>query len=308
MHGFADTWDVIRRAYLEQPYSPDHVDRAATALLLTRTTLHQRVGRALRDVRLRDVALLATRLDGHDPRQVPAWAGMWSYVEQNFGVWTVPGGMGVLAATMTKRLGERRVTVRLGTTARDLRLHGGRVVGVDTDHGTVDADVVVCAVDPRSLPVLAPHVGRSRPAVPPDVCHLGLVGDPPDLPHELVLHGAGTTLVVRTTGTAPAGGAAWTVLRRGDRPEDVLVTLARHGIDVRAQVRVRVDRTARDQVEELGGSPYGVLWQGRRTTVRKLAGLPVEGVYAAGVHGAAGSGLPLVGLAAAVVAQRVGPA
>jgi hypothetical protein len=31
-------------------------------------------------------------------------------------------------------------------------------------------------------------------------------------------------------------------------------------------------------------------------------------VYAAGVHAAAGAGLPFVGLAAAVAAERVGPA
>jgi UDP-galactopyranose mutase len=50
-----------------------------------------------------------------------------------------------------------------------------------------------------------------------------------------------------------------------------------------------------------------VLWQGRATLDHKLAGLPVPGVYAAGVHAAAGAGLPFVGLAAAVVAQQIGP-
>ncbi len=307
VHGFADTWGVLRRVYLEHPYSPDHVDRATKALLHTRSTLHKVVTRTFKDERLRDLALLGTVLDGHDPRNVPSWMGMWAYVEQNFGMWTVPGGMGVLAGTMAKRLGERRVHVLLGTTARDLRLEGGRVVGVDTDQGTVDADVVVCAIDPRSLPVLALHVQRSMPAIPPVVVHLGLTGEVPDLPHEVVLHGD-ATLVLRTNGTAPDGGAAWTVLGRGRLSEDIVVALARHGIDVRDQVAVRVDRSPRDQVEELAGSAYGVLWQGRATIDRKLTSTPVEGVYAAGVHAAAGAGLPFVGLAAAVVAQQVGPA
>ena len=211
---------------------------------------------------------------------------------------------------MTKRLGERRVRVLLGTTVHDLRLAGDRVAGVDTDHGSLDADVVVCAIDPRGLPALASHVARSMPAIPPVVCHLGLVGEVPDLPHEVVLHGDATqpTLVVRTNGTAPAGGAAWTVLGRGRLSEDILVALARAGIDVREQVEVRVDRSPRDQVEELAGSAYGVLWQGRATIDRKLTSTPVEGVYAAGVHAAAGAGLPFTGLAAAVVAERIGPA
>jgi phytoene desaturase len=307
VHGYADTWDVLRRSYLEHPWSADHVDPSTVALLRSRATLHRAVTRTFKDPRLRQVALLQTVLDGHDPRNVPAWMGMWSYVEQSFGVWTAPGGMGALAALLAKRLGERKVRVLLSTTVHDLRLQGSRVVGVDTDHGPLDADLVVCAVDPRVLPTLAPHVARSMPALPPVVCHLGLSGEVPDLPHEVVLHGP-ATLVVRTGGTAPAGGAAWTVLGRGRLAEDVLVAMARQGIDVRRQVEVRIDRSPRDQVEELAGSAYGVLWQGRATIDRKLAAAPYDGVLTAGVHAAAGSGLPFVGLSAAVTAERIGPA
>lgn len=246
-------------------------------------------------------------MDGHDPRNVPAWMGMWAYVEQNFGVWTVPGGMGLLAGAMTKRLAERKVQVLLGTTALDLVIEEGRVVAVRTDQGYVDADVVVVAVDPRGLPSLAPHVSRTMPAIPPVVCHLGLDGDAPQLPHELVLHGD-PTLVVRTNGTAPDGGAAWTILGRGRLSEDIVVALARRKVDVRELVRVRVDRSPRDQVEQLAGSAYGMLWQGRVTIDRKLGATQYAGVYAAGAHAAAGAGLPLVGLSAAVVAERIGPA
>ncbi len=313
VHGFADTWDTLRRAYLEHPWSPDHVDRATKALLRTRTTLHKVVAGTFKDQRLRELALHQTVMDGHDPRNVPAWAGMWSYVEQNFGVWTVPGGMGLLAAAMTKRLDERGVSVLVGTRASDVRVEAGRAVAVETDQGAVDAEVVVVAIDPRGLPSLARYVERTMPAIPPVVCHLGLVGELPDLPHEVVLHGD-PTLVVRTHGTphgtpgwAPEGAAAWTVLGRGRLAEDVVTALARSGIDVRKQVEVRVDRSPRDQVEELAGSAYGVLWQGRATIDRKLASTPVAGVYAAGVHAAAGATLPLTGLAAAVAAERIGP-
>ena len=307
VHSFADVWDVLRRTYLERPWSPEHVDKEANALLRTRSTLHKVVTRTFKDERLREVALLGARMDGHDPRNVPSWMGMWSYVEQNFGVWTVPGGMGLLAGAMTKRLGERKVEVLLGTTAVDLRIQHGRVVGVDTDQGPVDADVVVVAIDPRVLPVLAPHVARSMPAIPPTVCHVGLSGDVPDLPPEVVLHGD-PTLVIRTNGTAPEGGAAWTVLARGRLSEDVLVALARSGIDVRRQVEVRVDRSPREQVEHLAGSAYGMLWQGRVTIDRKREATPYAGVYAVGAHAAAGAGLPFVGLSAAVAAERIGPA
>ncbi|HET9861171.1 MAG TPA: FAD-dependent oxidoreductase, partial [Nocardioidaceae bacterium] len=209
--GFAETWQVLRHDYLERPYSPEHVDRPTRQLIHTRQTLHRLVRKAFKDQRLRDIALSPVVLDGHDPRNVPAWMGVMAYVEQSFGAWTVPGGMGLLAALLEKRLGERRVSVCTGTTARDIVVRNGRPVGVDTDQGVIDADLVVCAVDPRGIPALAPLVHRTMPAIPPVVCHLGLRGDVPDLPHEVVLHGD-PMLVVRIHGSAPDGGRAWTVL------------------------------------------------------------------------------------------------
>ncbi len=308
VHGFADTWDLLRRAVLERPYSPEHVDKETRALLHSRTTLHRLVTRTFKDERLRQLALTHAVLDGHDPRNVPAWAGMLSYVEQNFGTWTVPGGMGALAAAMTKRLGERGVRVLLGTTARDIVVRAGRPVAVDTEQGPVDAEVVVCAIDPRRLPLLADRVRKTMPAIPPVVCHLGLVGEVPELPHELVLHGE-PTIVVRAHGTAPDGAAAWTLLGRGRLSEDILTALARRHLDVRDRVEVRVDRSPREQVTEWGGSPYGVLWQGRGTITHKLGtSTPVPDVYCAGAHAAALTGLPFVGLTAAVVAEHVGKA
>ncbi len=309
VHSFAGPWDLLRRGYFERPYSPEHLDQATRALLRTRTTLHKVVQKAFRkDERLRRLALTHATMDGQDPRNVPSWLGLLDYVEQNFGTWTVPGGMGLLAQALTKRLGERRVEVLLGTTVRDVVVREGRAVAVSTSAGDLDADVVVCAVDPRGLPALADHVRRTMPALPPVVSHLGLVGDLPDLPHEVVLHGD-PTLVVRTGGTAPEGGAAWTVLGRGRLSEDVLTALARRKIDVRAQVQVRVDRSPREQVAAWGGSPYGVLWQGRATLGHKLGtATPVPGVYAAGASVAGATGLPFTALTAAVVAEQVGKA
>lgn len=305
---FSDTWDRLRRDYLERPFSPEHAGKETLALLATRHTMHRSVAKTFKDDRLRALALSPAILDGHDPRNVPSWMGMMAYVEQNFGVWTIPGGMGALAAALAKRLGERRVEVRVGTTVRDIVLRDGRPTGVDTDHGTIDADIVVCAIDPRGLPALAHHVRRTMPVIPPVLCHLGLRGVVPDLPHEVVLHGD-PLLVVRTNGTAPDGGRAWTVLGRGTLSEDIVTALARRKIDIRENLQVRVDRSPRDLAELWAGSPYGVLWQGRATLTQRMGTrTPVTNVYAAGAHAAPGSGVPFVGLGAAMVAEEIGKA
>lgn len=305
---YADDWEVLRRHYLEVPWERDPLRREVAARLDSRRTLQRHLRRTFRDRRLRLVAGHPFVADGHDLRNVPAWAGMHAYVEQRFGAWTVPGGLAAITTALTARLATRGVTVLTSTPATDLVLREGRVAAVDTASGAVDADVVVCAVDPRRLPALAPLVRRTMPAIPPVVCHLGVAGEVPDLPPELVLHGD-PQLVVRTGGTAPAGSAALTVHGRGRLAEDILVALARHGIDVRREVVTRLDRSPRDLVDAWGGSPLGVLWQGRRTVHDRLGPrTPIPGVYAAGAHATPGSGLPYVGLSAAQVAELVGPA
>jgi UDP-galactopyranose mutase len=309
---YGEDWEVLRRAYLEVPWTPEALPREVAARLDSREVLHRRLRKRFRDERLRQVAAHPFVADGHDPRNVPAWAGLVSYLEQRFGAWTVEGGMGVLATALTARLATRRVAVETGVTVQDLVVRDGRAVGVRTSGGDVDADVVVVAVDPRTLPALAAYVERTMPAMPPVVCHVGLEGELPEhlaaMPHETVLHGD-PMLVVRTGGRAPSGGAAWTVLGRGRIAEDILNALARHRVDLRNHVVERVDRTPRELVERWGSSPHGVLWQGRATVRRRLGpATPVAGVYAAGAHATPGGGLPFVGLSAALVAQAVGPA
>lgn len=305
---YADDWGLIRREYLERPWSPELAPRELAARLLTRETLHKRIRKSFRDERLRLVAGFPHEFGGHDLRNVPAWLGSVAYVEQAFGAWTVPEGMSGLADALTRRLSTRGVTVLTGTQVTDLVVRDGRVVAVGTGSGELDADIVVVSVDPRRLPALRPYVERTMPAIPPTTTHLGLEGELPDLGPETVLHG-NPTLVVRTGGQAPEGARAWTVHGRGRLSEDLVTTLVRYGIDVRGAVQVRVDRSPRRLVEDWAGSPEGVLWQGRATIRARLGPrTPIEGVYAAGAHATPGAGLPFVGLSAALVAQAVGPA
>jgi UDP-galactopyranose mutase len=305
---FADDWAALRRDWLERPFSPLHASKHTRALLSSRMTMDRLVRKSFEDERLRRLACHPMRLQGHDPRKVPGWLGMWSYVEQNFGAWTIPGGMGSLAGTLAARLHTRGVRVLLSTAALDVELSAGRVAGVRTEHDLVAADHVVCAIDPRRLPALAPFVARTVPVMPPAICHIGVVGEVPDLPHEVVLHGD-PLVVLRTGGQAPEGAHAWTLLGGGRFDGDIVATLERAGIGVGEQVEIRVERSPGDQVERWRGSPYGVAWRGRHTVSRRLGPrTPLDGVLAAGAHATPGAGLPSVGLSAALVAQVIGPA
>lgn len=305
---YADVWEALRVDYFEKPFSAEHASKTSKDLLNSRINLLKYAGKQLKDGRLVTLATHHWQMEGHDPRNVPVWLGVTSYLEQTFGAWTVPGGMGALTTVLEARLATRGVTVIKGIEVRDIALASGRVAGVVTDDGTIDADLVVCAIDPRRLPALESFVARTMPAIPPTMCHLGLVGEVPELPAEVVLHGE-PTLVLRTTGTAPAGAHAWTVQGGGRLAEDIVTALARSGIDVRKQLEVRVDRTPKELVQGWYGSPNGVLWQGRATLTHRIGTRsPIDGIFVAGAHTTPGASLPFVGLSAALVAQEIGPA
>ncbi|KAA1428982.1 phytoene desaturase family protein [Nocardioides antri] len=305
---YAPVWDVLRRHYVEVPWNPQDLPKDLYSLFSARETLHKRLRRDFRDDRLGLVAGHRAVAEGHDLRNVPAWVGVTNYLEQIFGAWRLPGGMARLVDLLEKRLETRGVTVLTGTAARDLVVRDKRVAAVVVETGEIDVDAVVVAIDPRRLPVLAPLVERTMPAIPPVVSHLGLVGPVPDLPAEVVLH-AEPLMIIRTGGRAPEGGTAWTLHGRGKIAEDLLEALARHRIDIREQVVTRVDLSPRELVEQWNGSPCGVLWQGRGTVRYRLGPTtPITGVYAAGAHAAPGAGVPFVTQSAALVAQAIGPA
>jgi phytoene dehydrogenase-like protein len=315
---YADDWELIRREYLERPWSPKIASRELTSRLLTRENLHRRINKELKDKRLRLVAGFPHDYGGHDLRLVPGWLGATAYIEQAFGAWTIAGGMSKLAEALTARLVTRQVQVVTDTTANDLIVRQGRASAVVTTQGAIDADVVVIAIDPRRLPTMAVHVAGTTPVVPPHTTYLGLVGE---LAPETVFHGS-PTLVLRTalhaSRTPPphtsdahtsGGSHAWTLQSFGQYAGDPLNTLLRHGIDLCGQITVRIDRSPNELLDEWGGSPGGLRWQGRETINARLGPrTPITGVYAVGAHATPGAGLPFVGLSAALVAHVVGPA
>ena len=308
VHDQAETWDLLRRDYFERPWSPDLAGKEVHDLLRSRLMMHKAVTRRFKDERLRTLAWHHAVQGGHDPRNVPAWYGVVDYVEQNFGTWTFPGGMGRLAGLLTKRLGERGVTVMTDTRAKDVVMGPSGPHCVQTSPGELEADQVVVAIDPRMIPALRKHVDRSMPAIPPLVTHVGLSQEVPDLPAEIVVHDE-FVITVRTDGRAPAGKSAWTLSGRGKISEGLVMALYRKRIDLRGAVETELTMTPRQQVELWSGSPCGVLWQGRATITDRLSPrTPLPQVYAAGAHVGGGGLVPFVGLSAAVVAEAIGPA
>ncbi|MGH3472383.1 MAG: phytoene desaturase family protein [Nocardioidaceae bacterium] len=334
-------WDVLRLQVLDEPYGGNRFgDREVARALSARTSLQRLLKKAFTDERLRTIAAHPFLLAGSEPRDVPAYAAVDAYVERTFGVWSVAEGLSVVADALTTRLAERGVEVLLECRVTAITVENDRVKGVRTQAGMeIPADVVITDIDPRAVfSSLVDHQSaesvrtvfeRATPALPPAVTHLGIEGPVPTLPHEVVLHGdpmlvLHTSRVAAPVPTSPLPSAsatadpsgspvgelhAWTVWRRGAALEDVLMTLARRGIDVRTQVVTRLDRSAVKVIEETGGSAYGLAWAGWRENARRAAASnPLVGLHLLGASMHPGPGVSAVAWGAANVAARIGKA
>jgi phytoene dehydrogenase-like protein len=318
----ADVWQSLRLQVLDDPVGGARLgERPVAAAIGGPGSLERLTRRALHDERLRAMAVSSFVMAGSVARDVPAFAAVEPYVERTFGLWEPPGGMTALIDVLALRLEERGVDSRLETCATRLawNARARAVVGVETDEATlIEADAVVCAIDARRALIelldarAAPRARRvfekATPAIPPAVVHLAIAGEVPALPPEVVLHGD-PLLTLHTGGRAPAGHHAWTIHRRGSSSVDVVATLARRGIDVREQVVARVDRSPSDVVGELGGSPYGMAWDGYRAHAQRAAlTSPVPGLHLIGASVHPGAGIAYAAWGAAHVAARIGPA
>ena len=218
-----------------------------------------------KDERLRLVAAHPFVADGHDPRDVPAWVGR--DVVRRAAVRRVDGARRAwraLADGAGRPAGDPQG--RRAHRHRGPRPRGARRPGGGGRHGRRRARRR--RRGRRARPAPAARAGavtcgarcrRCRRSSATSASRATL----PDLAHETVLHGD-PMLVVRTGGRAPDGAPRGRCTAAAASPRTSCVALARHGIDVRPQVVTRVDRSPRDLVEQWGGSPLGVLWQGRR--------------------------------------------
>jgi len=303
-------WDILRRRTLESPFEGrESIPAGEWKALQPRRSLRRhfsRHARSVRDQRLSAMLLDRHRLAGQDPHALPAFMGVVDYVERGFGRWRVVGGVGALVAALEQRLGERGVDVRTGSAVDDVAIDGGAAGGIVlADGSTMAADVVVWAA-PQRPAALGPDRGLT-PAIPAGRTYLGLRGDGPRLPAETFVHGS-PLAVIRTGGIAPEGQHAWSIEHQLDS-EDVLVSLARRGIDVRDLVVSRLDLSPSEIVGARGASPAGVAWAGWRTGLRRdRPRTEVSGLFRLGPDVHPGPGLVAAGLAAAQVATEVGQA
>ncbi|MFD9729258.1 phytoene desaturase family protein [Streptomyces sp. NPDC059072] len=335
-----DAWDATRRPLLEEPLRAGEARRTLGGdpyPALRRSGLLRRRTPTLAEVADRELGgalgqLLTglVRTYGIDPATAPASAAVLPYMEQTFGSWYVRGGMRALATAVYERCLERKVAFVFGAEVREVLASGGRASGLLLADGTeVEADSVVCGIDPRQLPA------RSLPW-PPEAVPARGEGVPSRITLLLALRGARPadavhrTLVHGTPGGAP--GPDVTVMRpddpatRPDADHEAVTVSAVCGS------RVPADGELLELAEKaVPGLRERLLWQEVRTPADieaatgavggavpppALAGAggrllhpanttAVPGLYLAGGWAHPGGGLPHAGMTGALVAGLI---
>lgn len=291
LDAMADTWDTFRRSSIE---SLDPPDSSVGRSLKARRRMAKRAYRELKDERLERVVLDPFILDGEYLPFVPAFLAVWNYVERTFGRWRVDGGLPALAAALTTRLDERGVDVRTDTFVHELVIPNGRVTGVVTDEGVLDADLVVWSGTRIPHPVPEP---RGLPIIPASRTLIRLSAEAPPLPLDVFAHGNPPLHLWSD------GSDCWTIQHQN--AEDPLIALVRVGIDLRPHV---IERHDLSPVELVSVGAWGWQWQGWRTTATRPTSGFDDSLFFAGANAHPGPTIEMIGSQTAAIAERIGKA
>lgn len=89
---------------------------------------------------------------GSDPRKAPAVLLTIAFVEEAFGAWHVPGGLGNLANRLAERVSELGGEIHINTPVTEILTKNGAATGVRLKNGEIiDSDIVISNVDAEIL-------------------------------------------------------------------------------------------------------------------------------------------------------------
>ena len=111
------------------------------------TNLDKYVGTYFASDRARKVLEYSMVFLGGAPNNTPALYNIMSHVDLVLGVWYPMGGMGAVVAAMQRLAEAHGARFEFNRPVRRVVVREGRAVGVETDAGIVDADVVVANAD-----------------------------------------------------------------------------------------------------------------------------------------------------------------
>ena len=296
--GLVDDWDTARRFIFEKVTTAD--DISALEGRFSARPAHK----GLKNRHLENMALDRLRFLGADPKLTPAAWNIWHYVERNFGRWRFEDDLAGLSNALVKRLGERKVTLELDTPVLGVTMKLGRVVGIKTAAGAIDADHTVWASG-HSLPGLSePRVERL------ELVYTGVELSGYELPRSVMVHGG------HNLRAWDSGPNRWVALAA--KGTNVMRVLRRIGVPKEAVTKLVEFKPPQYQIREAEtfGSGLNLDFKNESRDGKKNLGArlprpaisPAPGLFVVGGTAVTGASLELTGMGTAAVAQAIGPA
>ncbi|GGM19287.1 phytoene dehydrogenase [Streptomyces fumigatiscleroticus] len=183
-------------ANFDSPLGLLNADLARLAALGGFGRLDARIGRFLKDERLRRVFTFQALYAGVPPARALAAYAVIAYMDTVAGVYFPRGGVHALPRAMADAAADAGGDLRFGRTVNRLERSGGRITAVVTDHERIPCDAVVLTPD---LPVAYGLLGR-RPRRPLRLRHS---------PSAVVLHAGTDRTWPRLAHHTLSFGAAW---------------------------------------------------------------------------------------------------
>ncbi|MDH6127222.1 NAD(P)/FAD-dependent oxidoreductase [Kitasatospora sp. GP82] len=348
-------WEATRRPLLEEPLPADprplHTDpypapprRGLTRLSRRTSTLAQVAERELGGHPGLTALLYEYALRfGLHPDDAPAGACVLPYMEQSFGVWYVTGGNRALAEAVYRRCEQRGAEFHFDTPVTELLVADGRACGIAAGERTFEADLVLSAIDARTLAErgIAPGLGLEPSRVEATgrlTVLLALRGArPAGTAYRTVVHARDTERELDQVFRHPQLPQHPTVqvhraddptLRPDDRHEAVTLTVTVPGPDEVARLAPDSESYADHLLDHLAASGIDlrdrVLWRkvlppaealthpslagsgGRYLNPANESGIP--GLHLVGETVHPGGGLARAGMSASITATGIGPA
>lgn len=145
-------YDIAMSRFIYKEYS-SIFDFLNAKLILEGTKLHVfdsldgYVKRFIKDHDLRKILEYTIVFLGGSPYNSPAMYALMSHVDFNLGVWYPMGGMGETSKAFHKLCSDLGVNFRFNEEVKNILVEKGKVKGVETKKGTIDADMVIVNAD-----------------------------------------------------------------------------------------------------------------------------------------------------------------
>jgi phytoene desaturase len=124
------------------------------------STIKGQVGKFVKSSKLRKVLEFPVLFLGAKPGNTPAFYNFMNYADLKLGTWHPVGGMYSVVTGISKMVKDLGVEIKTNVSAIEIKTEGKKVIGVQTNEGSIPCDILISGADYHHTESLLPPVHR----------------------------------------------------------------------------------------------------------------------------------------------------